>query len=517
MQWDIERSKERLQQERARIEKVGLTISRLTREMDLSNLSPTDARIVHGTHLYCHISNFGEVLDSPLMRQDDFKRLHRLLHVLRIEQRYALQQIFGGDKIQVQGPKFHGLIYRPYDDDPALAWKAVLAALALNLIVRDAIPIVWPDYPLLQAATGIDLGDCLVANIGAKGNRELISVGSAANYAAKILEGNDAIAVGPKLWSNLSQDRQELFFQVGNSYVLDESAIEDPEDAIRQDSYEWTIQGAADRMQETVSNLPLKEIDSSEARVRIDFSLLGPKTMKTCSGAALFVDVDQYSATIDALLEDEDRLGNAVQWLHLFRYEMQHLTADRDAAAIQHQGDRLQALSHLPYDDDGKAMRAAIELCIDCNSSVEEVLNVEHPILGPLHVSIGASFGTTVAVRSGVRGDLDSSCLSKTISEAEHWQMRGTGGEIAISLKMYDAIEDEVIRDQFVLDEDKSCYVANNLTWTKIADIRRSRQYTSKAPVAFNKQTSSIVFGMSARGSEDNIRLKQTRNWGIDE
>jgi class 3 adenylate cyclase len=517
MQWNIERSKERLRQERARIEKAGLNISRLTREMDLANLSPTDARIVHGTHLYCHISNLGEVLDSPLMRQDNFKRLHRLLHVLRVEQRYTLQQVFGGDKIQVQGPKFHGLIHRPYDDDPSLAWKAVLAALALNLIVRDAMAIVFPQYLVLQPATGIDIGDCLVANIGAKGDRELISVGSAANYAAKILEGNNAITVGPKLWSNLSEDRKELFFQVGNSYVLDESAIEDPEEIIRQHSYEWSIRDAADRMEKTVNNLPLNEIDSSEARVRIDFSLLGPKTMKMCSGASVFVDVDKYSATIDALLEDEAQLGNALRWLHLFRYEMQHLTVDRDAAAIQHQGDRLQALSHLPYDDDGEAMRAAIELCIDCNSSVEEVLNVDHPILGPLHVSIGASFGTAVAVRSGVRGDLDSSCLSKTISEAEHWQMRGIGGEIAISSKMYDALEDEVVRGQFTFDKAKSCYVAKNLTWTKIADIRHSNQYASKAPVAFNKQSSGIVFGMSARHSEDNIPLKQTRNWGIDE
>lgn len=517
MQWNIERSKERLQQERARIEKAGLNISRLTREMDLSNLSPTDARIVHGTHLYCHLSNFGEVLDSPLMRQDNFKRLHRLLHVLRVEQRYTLQQVFGGDKIQVQGPKFHGLIYRPYDDDPSLAWKSILAALALNLVARNAIADVFPDYPQLKPAIGIDLGDCLVSNIGPKGDRELISVGAAANYAAKLLEDNDVITVGAKLWSKLTSDHQDLFFQVGNAYVLDESSIEDQEETIQQDFDSWSIQAASDRMQETVENLPLKEIDSSDARVQIDFSLLGPKTMKSCSGTSVFVDVDKYTATIDALLEDENQLGKALQWLHLFRYEVQHLTADREAATVQHQGDRLQALSHLPYDDDAKAMWAAIRLCIDYNSSVEEVLNVDHALLGPLHVSIGASFGTAVAVRSGVRGDLDSSCLSKTISEAEHWQIKGAGGEIAISPKMYGAIEDEVIRDQFSLDKSGSCYVAKDLTWTKIADITRSRQYTSKAPAAFNKPTSTIVFGMNARQSEENIPLKQTRNWGLDE
>ena len=90
MQWNFERSKERISKESERIQKAGMTISRLSKEMDLSNLSPTDARIVHGSHIYTHVANFGEILDSPLLRRDDFKRLHRLLHILRVEQRYTL-------------------------------------------------------------------------------------------------------------------------------------------------------------------------------------------------------------------------------------------------------------------------------------------------------------------------------------------------------------------------------------------------------------------------------------------
>src|SRR5258705_42242 len=145
MNWDFQRSKDRLAKEWARIQEAGLNIQRLTPEMDFSNLSPTDARIVHGAHVYVHIPNFFEILDSPLMRKDDFKRLHRLLHILRIEQRHTIQHIFDGDKIQVQGPKFHGLLYKPYDDDSELAWKSVLAAVALKLVDTAALPIVFPD------------------------------------------------------------------------------------------------------------------------------------------------------------------------------------------------------------------------------------------------------------------------------------------------------------------------------------------------------------------------------------
>ena len=70
-------------------------------------------------------------------------------------------------------------------------------------------------------------------------------------------------------------------------------------------------------MAATRDSLPLGEISSSEAQVRIKFELFGPKTIKTCSGASLFVDIDGYTAAIDSLLEDEERLLDH-QTLHAF-------------------------------------------------------------------------------------------------------------------------------------------------------------------------------------------------------
>ena len=267
MNWDFQRSKERLDNERTRIQEAGLNIQHLTREMDLSNLSPTDARIVHGVHLYCHVANFSEVIDSPLMRRDEFRRLHRLLHILRIEQRHTLQQVFDGDKIQVQGPKFHGLLYKPYDDDQALAWKSVLAAIALKLIMTDALPIVFPQYLKLTPALGLSIGDCLVANIGARGERELISVGRAANHAAKIMNDVRAITVTSEHHSALNKEHQKLFTASGSVYVLDSASISDAEQLLKDEGYRWDSQGSSERMARTRDDLPLDDINSSEAQV----------------------------------------------------------------------------------------------------------------------------------------------------------------------------------------------------------------------------------------------------------
>src|SRR5947207_1346264 len=52
MSWNYEKSRARLKDEWRRINEAGVTVKPLTREMDLSNLSPTDARLVTGVHLY---------------------------------------------------------------------------------------------------------------------------------------------------------------------------------------------------------------------------------------------------------------------------------------------------------------------------------------------------------------------------------------------------------------------------------------------------------------------------------
>ena len=517
MGWDIEVSRERLKKEWERLQGAGVTVSKLTREMDLANLSPTEVRTVHGCHLYCHAVNFVDALDDALLSRDNFKRLHRYLHVLRVEQRRIMQSVFDGDKIQVQGPKFHGLLYKPYDDDATLAWRAVLAGIALTLTTQMALAKVFPEYVVLIPSVGIALGDCVVANIGARGERELISVGAAANYAAKILGVKYGLAIDSALWNALEEDRQELFIAKDAVYNIKWSEIGDAEKLLSESGFVWTVEDSVRRMEEVRDGLPLDDISSSEAQVQIDFAALGPKTMKVCEGASLFVDVDGYTNAIDSLLGDEERLCGAVQWLHLFRYEMRHLTTDRSAVPVQHQGDRLQALAHLPSDDDAKARRRAVELCIDYNSSMEDVLNVDYPSLGKLHVAIGASSGKSVAVRSGVRGDLDASCLSKCVSQAEHWQINGAGCEICISTKMFDSLDDEIVRGEFKFDRNRGCFAAKGLTWTRVADLRRAKEYESGKSVGFNTATSGIVFGIKTEADKGTLPLRQTRPWAVDE
>ena len=480
--WNEDVSRERVSKQWDALDPKNINVKRLTREMDLTNLSATDVRIVHGAHLYLDVTNIRQLVENNTLRREDFKPLHRYMHVVRIELRRIVQKIFDGDKIQVQGPKFHGLLYKPYDDDAVLAWRSVLTAVALTETVRLALPRVFRDYPSMTPTVGIALGDTIVANIGAKGNRELISIGSAANHAAKILGGPNGITVTGELWDSLSDEHRDFFVEDGDNYLLDWSSL--PKDSIADSGFGWSIDDSAKRMQETVDALPLSEIESHSAETRIDPEQLGPKHFKTCVAGTIFVDIDGYTALIDSKMSDEQELKKAVKLLQIFRHELHSVaTADFEGVIIQHQGDRMQAILHLPKDEDDKIREKLAKIAISCNSSVELVLNKDHVIFDKFHVAIGASHGKTIVVRSGTRGDLDASCFGDAVLSAEHLQMRSAGNEMRISKDIFGSISEEHIRGFFEFEAKNDCYKAVGLTWSKIEDAENSGHYAAKAAV----------------------------------
>lgn len=512
MAWNYERSRKRLAEEWERLQEAGIKVEKLKREMDLYNLSPAEARVVRGVHLYAGIRNFGDLFNNDLMRRDCFKRMHRYLHVVRVEQRRIMQKVFDGDKIQVQGPKFHGLLFKPYDDDETMAWHSVLAAIALRTMCIGAVPQVFADYPSLVPVIGLDLGDSLVANVGVRGDRELISVGSPANHAAKIMGGPDTVTIGPSLYSSLPKKRKPLFEPDGEVYRLECNRLKDPEKLINDEGFDWSIEASVNSLLETLDSVPLGEIVIEEARERIDLEELGPKHAKTCHGASLFVDLDGFTKLVDSMKEDMEKLAKVVQTLHLFRYELRQVTlSDFDGVPIQHQGDRLQALVHLPTGEEDRIKQKAVEVLISYNSSVEDILNKEHNLLGELHVGAGCDFGRALVGRLGVRGDLDCTCIGDATLNAERIQLSMKGNEIGINSEVYEAIKDESIKAMFSYDAGREVYVAKELTWISLEDAEHARAYATSSRAAFTA-AGTIAIG---DGSPEQARpLKVTRPWG---
>ena len=498
MSWDYERSRNRLAAEWERVSDLEYTVTRLTREMDLNNLASTDVRQVSGVHLYAEIANIDELLQDPHQRRDDHRRIYRTLHLTRKELRRILQSVFCGDKIQVQGAKFHGLLFRPYNDPETMATNAVMAALTMDAALTTAFSTVFSSYPKLIPAIGLDLGDALVANIGMRGDRELISVGNAANNSAKILTGN-RISIGTTMYDALPTDLQDWFTKDGTHYWLDPSTVEDLDDLIKDEGFIWTLQSSINSLTDEADALSLMDIAIEEVRGKIDIGRLGPRHAKTCHAATIFADMDGYTKMVDSVNKDNDALIDAVKLLHLFRYELRKVTEDDyKGISVQHQGDRLQALLHDPgAPDDDEVREAAVDLAIAYNSSVEDVINEEHDdILGKIHIAIGCAYGKTLVGRLGTKADMDPVVISKAAVRAEDLQTSTAGNRLAVTTAMFNAITDEAIREVFT-KEDGGRYEASGITYAQLEETEAAVAYKSATAAAY---TAAGTISVGTRG-----------------
>lgn len=515
MSWNEERSTDRLRAESKRITTTGITVTPLTREMDLHNLSTTDTRLVTGVHLYADITNLDELLEDETLRRDNYKRLYRLLHLTRRELRHLTESVFGGDKIQVQGAKFHALLFRPYDDPETMAAEAIRLGMAMYAVLTDSISAIFTTYPALVPAIGIDYGECLVANIGVRGDRELISIGNAANNAAKMLVGGeDNITIGQTIYDVLDDEDQPLFTADGAKYRFNcATTEEDLEKIVQEVDVTWTLQSSTNRMQDEKDALPLDSISIEEAREGIDISTLGKYRAKIVSAASIFVDIDGYTSLINSLDGDQDKLAEAVQVLHLFRYELQRVAeCDYRGIAVQHQGDRLQVLFHKPGHDDEDVMQDAVDLCIALNSSVEDVLNKNHALLGPLHVAIGCEFGDALVGMLGTAGDRDPAVIGCATMDAEALQLAMSGNELGITTDVYESLENELITEQFTQNTTIDAYVATGITVNKLEeaeDQKDTAAYETAGAGAGYTTKGAIVVG--TRATAHILPLKITR------
>ncbi len=500
MSWSLEKSSSRLRDEWKRIEQAGITVTRLKREMNLTSLPLTAARLVTGVHLYADIRNLDDLILDPMQRRDDYRRVYRTLHLAQVELRRIIQSVFDGDKIQVQGPKFHGLLFRPYNDPETMARDALLAGLAIHAALTEAFSNVFERYPELVPTIGMDFGDCLVANIGVRGDRELISIGTPANNAAKIMRGGDhAITVGKDLYYHLDEEQQQWFFKCGNNYRLKCADIDDVEELVREAGFNWTIASSVKNFQEAKENLPLDSIAIEEAREQINVERLSPTRAKRIPAASVFVDIDGYTKIVDDLGGDTDELARAVQVLHLFRYELRHVTEnDEGGIALQHQGDRLQAILHDPHLEDEDVMERAVELCIAYNSSVEEVINVNHDILGKLHVAVGCAFGKALVGKLGVKGDRDPVCIGDATIEAEQLQLAMPGNHLAITEEIHDAITDDEVADRFTHNKEEGYYEAIGLTEIAIEDAADTKSYATAKTASYTSAGTISIGTVSA-------------------
>jgi class 3 adenylate cyclase len=416
---------------------------RFLSEARATSLSARDALIsiprdravtVDGVHVYARLSNYDDYrLENGAETEASHKRAMAFLHLLYGAMDRVVQD-FGAQRIDYHGARLHCVVVDPLDNEAARVLKALALAQALQGLVRLANQeIARFDYdPRLKI--GIDTGKCVAINDGKGCEQEPLFLGAAANYAAKLADGDGdgtflsnrvrSIVGVAQLHRGLDEERStplratELLEFRNRAYVggfdLPPNLVGDQNQLSRLIT-EWrsdirehrAASGGADTFQFHVHTPPLRSID---------YNTLSPANSIRMPVASIFADLDGYTAYIDQCMRS-GRAGEAVRALHVLRGEFHNvLRQDFESRKVRYIGDCIHgvlAFGTAAEIDVRKTVREAVKCAAGLQGSFE-IVQQRLGGLQDLGLATGIELGETPISRIGIRGDRSVRVASST-------------------------------------------------------------------------------------------------------
>lgn len=489
MGWQYTTSRERIQ---ASLDTLGaIEIAKLSREANLEQLlTETTCREIYGAHVYVQVANFARLVSCASEDGDTYKRLIQALHLYQMEVTRLVEEVFDGLRVHFQGAKLHALFYRPIDDGGDLASRAVLSQLVLKDFVRSIFNPLFPQFEDFSVAGGADLGVSIGTRNGMRGDRELLFLGSPANYAAKIINSPGRLRLTSRVYEALPQTLQDLCVRVEDGvfddlYQLAPMTSAELDSVLQSQDMVWDREACRERLMADKRRFPLSEITYSGANSLIDLDLLSIRNNKRVLAATLFADVSGFTAYIENA-EDQDAETQALRVFHAIRKEMAYvIRTDYAGIRVQFQGDRAQGLFHLPKDDPAAITSEVMAAAIGLQSSMEHSLHDCLPEARNLHLAIGIDLGTTLVSKLGTRAHRDRICLGEPVEQAAACEERCEGGATGVGKDIYDQLPAD-LTSRFTWSATARCYVASGLT-------ALTREYATLGPEKYRSGTTVFV------------------------
>ncbi len=491
MSWNYEASKERIKDHLASMGTI--EIEKLVRDANLSALlSETTCREIFGAHVYVDVPNFAQL--ATQVEGAEYARLIQAVHLYQREVSRIVEdsEAFDGVRIHFQGPKLHALFYRPIDAQADLAMKAVLLQAVLREFVQSVFNPAYPGLADLAISGGADMGDAVGTQDGLKGDRELLFIGDPANLAARIAGGHGRLRLTKRVYESLTTEIQQLCPKSDDgNYELANLRWPMLQQLLEDAGVKWSPETSAGRLKDDKLKFPLKDIAYSDADVPIDLDSLGITNNKRVKAVSLFADVDGFTRYVASANTDEQK-QSALRVFHAVRKEMAAvIKQDFEGLRVQYQGDRVQALFHLPKDDPSAMAAKAVNAAAGLQSSMQYSLKECLPELSTLQLAIGIDFGVTLVSRLGIRGQRDRICLGNPVQSAAYTQDKCKGGEIGITSPLH-ILLDQTAQRQFSFDEKRGIYIATGLTAEKTDRLKRAAAYATGQPVFLKSSRSSV-------------------------
>jgi class 3 adenylate cyclase len=463
MSWNYETSLKRIKE---RLETAGqIEIEKLVRDADLRNLlSETVCREIFGAHVYVDLPNFAKLASE--IEGEEYRRVIQAVHLYQREVTRIVEdeEMFDGVRVHFQGPKLHALFFRPIDASADLAAKAVLLQAVLREFVATVFNPAYPSLEDLEIAGGADIGDSIGTQDGMKGDRELLFIGAPANYAAKIVAGAGKVRLTERVFKSLPKEVRPFCSQTKEGeYSLDQIGSATLRNLLEVVNVKWDPKKSSERLDEEKRKFPLKDILYSDAETLIDLDSLSIVNNKRVLATSLFADVDGFTRYVDKATTVAEK-KSALKVFHAIRHEMAAVIKhDFSGLRIQYQGDRVQALFHLPKDKPSSIVEKAVEAATGLQSSMEYTLKECLPESASLSLAVGIDVDLTLVSKLGIRSERDRICVGLGVEDAEECQERCRGRETGVTSEVY-ALLDGPTKQNFSYDKERDLYVAAGLT-----------------------------------------------------
>ncbi|EMI55229.1 adenylate/guanylate cyclase domain-containing protein [Rhodopirellula sallentina] len=477
MAWNEKQSRERV--ENNDFDDLDVNVKDLARSMDFNKLGKKDVRRAQGVHLYVDVPNFHRAVEDAGNDKQKQRKLVRAASVLRRIQGSLMSNDDVGD-IQRQTVRAHGLVYKPYNgkDEPKdadRAKQAVIHAITQNTYVLDVFNDVFEDVRDFSSAVGLASGTSYICNVGKTGKRELISLGTCANVAAKIIGRRDTITITESMYEVLPECLKGHFVKLDTEsdpqpYQATGLRWSRNTDLAKELGVNWDEGKWRKETEKRRDDLPLDKIEISDATKLIDVSDLTERNCKRTEAVTFYADLDGFTRYVQEA-ETDEKVISLIRQFHMIRAEFHAVVeSDFDGLAIQHRGDCILGIVHLPCGSGNRKNRCqdAVDVAIGLQSSMEHVLNEQLTDRKHIHVAVGLDAGKVMVSRLGKHGERITICFGPEVSEAERLQMSSSAKQIRISSKIYDELDDEDVKEEF--RKRGNTYVATDLTFPALDD-----------------------------------------------
>jgi class 3 adenylate cyclase len=513
MGWNYIDSKKRIKDH---VDNMGeIDIKKLTREADLNNLlTETCCREIYGAHVYFLICNFAKMATEDASDETEYKRLIQAVHIFQREVSRIVEDEdkFDGLRVHFQGGKLHTLFYRPIDNSEKIATKAFFLQLVLADFTENVFNPSFKFYEDFEYAAGSDIGDVVGTRNGTNNDRELLFLGAAANYAAKIINNSGQLRLTNLLYEALPEDLKEYCLKISDEiYQIKKINQETLDSLLEKYGLSWNRDASEERIKEDKKRFPLKDIEYSSANSLINIDALGITNNKRIPAASVFGDVTGFTAYIDSA-ETEDKQREALKVLHAIRKEMATVVkTDYDGIRVQFQGDRVQALYHLPKDDESKIAEESVDAAVGLQSSMEKTIKEVLPESNHLKLAVGVDLDITLVSKLGSHAHRDRICLGKGVEDAAKYEEKCSAGQIGVSTRIYNNLPDR-LKKHFSYSKSVGCYVADDLTADKVERAQKASHAVAGAPAFI--QSDRLGTRVSVQESQDARMVKPARSFG---